>query len=444
MAEFVARARPAGNVPTKHIGVRPTGRELLRDDVRLFRIGAAVIAIAVLDHAFVHPEPGTSAADHLASGLIPTAIAALAAFSYPRLRPGLRACIALVFGSLSLVAGITDGLRHVVINSLSGDDVTAILAAVAGAGLMFVGASTLWRSRRLDERPRRRYARRGLEAVVAATLAVLVVVPTGMAILATHGARAPVPAANLGAGYRSVSFSTDDGLKLAGWYVPSRNGAAVIVSPGRSPSVQEHARVLVAHGYGVLVFDRRGEGASQGDINLYGWSGDKDLLAAVRFLQHQPDVRRGAIGGLGLSVGGEMLLQTAAESPGLKAVVSEGAGRRSLRDHLHIPGLGAVQKWLTPWVAQTGALMVMSNHSVPPDLAHVVSRISPRPLLLIRALHGLDDESLNRVYFANARQPKALWEVPQGGHTGALQAGPQQYESRVVGFLDRALLGGNA
>ena len=163
----------------------------------------------------------------------------------------------------------------------------------------------------------------------------------------------------------------------------------------------------------------------------------------MRSLQRQPDVRHGAIGGLGLSVGGEMLLQTAAENPGLKAVVSEGAGRRSLREHLHIPGLGAVQKWLTPWVAQTGALMVMSNHSVPPDLARILSRISPRPILLIRGLNGLDDESLNRVYFANARQPKALWEVPQGGHTGALEALPQQYESRVVGFFDRALLRGN-
>ena len=65
------------------------GARLLRDDVRLFQIGAAVIAIAVLDHAFVHPEPGTSAGDHLASGLIPTAITVLAALSYPRLR---RAC----------------------------------------------------------------------------------------------------------------------------------------------------------------------------------------------------------------------------------------------------------------------------------------------------------------------------------------------------------------
>ncbi len=94
---------------------------------------------------------------------------------------------------------------------------------------------------------------------------------------------------------------------------------------------------------------------------MYGWNGDRDLLGAVTFLQRQPDVHPGRIGGLGLSVGREMLLQTAAETTGLGAVVSEGAGTRSLRQHLPIPGLGSVQKWLTPWVVQTGALMVMSN-----------------------------------------------------------------------------------
>ena len=451
MAELLRRPQRAGvpqRVPaparTAHledVGLGPRAQELIRDRVRLFQVGAAVIAIAVADDAFVHPEPGTSAGDHLASGLIPIAIAVLAALVYPRLCAGVRACLALVFGALALDAGIVDGIRHIVINTMSGDDVTAILATFAGAGLLVLGAVTLWDSRRLDRPRRRRYTRRALESVLAAVLTVLVVVPVGMAILATHVARAPVPGANLGAPYRTATFTTSDGLRLSGWYVPSRNGAAVIVSPGRSPQVQAHARMLIRHGYGVLLFDVRGEGQSQGDRNMYGWSGDKDLIAAVTFLRRQPDIRHGEIGGLGLSVGGEMLLQTAAETTGLKAVVSEGAGRRSLREHLHIPGLGAVQKWLTPWVVQTGALMVMSNTAPPPDLAQLVSRISPRPILLIRAMHGLDDESLNRVYYAHARQPAALWEVPRGGHTRALAALPQQYQARVVGFFDRALLG---
>ena len=415
-------------------------REFMADDARVFRVATAVIAIAVADDAFLHPEPGTSAGDHLASGLIPIALALIAVAAYPRLRAGLRACTALIFGALALDAGIVDGVRHVLISTFTGDDLTACLAAIAGAGLVVLGSAVLWRERRLDERHLRRYGRRSLEGLLAAVIVFIAVVPIGMAILATHVARAPVPAANLGTAYRSVSFTSGDGLKLAGWYVPSQNGAAVIVPPGRSPAVQAHARMLIRHGYGVLLFDRRGEGQSQGDRNMYGWSGDKDLLGAVAFLQGQPDVHQGRIGGLGLSVGGEMLLQTAAERSGLKAVVSEGAGRRSLLEHLHIPTLGAVQKWLTPWIAQTGALMVMSNASPPPYLGDLVARIAPRPILLIYSGHGLDDESLNRVYYADAHQPKTLWEVPRGGHTGALQAVPVEYEARVVSFFDHALL----
>ncbi len=66
-----------------------------------FRAALAVIVVAVVDDAFVHPEPGTSAGDHLASGLVPAAIAVVAALAYPRLRPGLRGVAGLVCGVLA-------------------------------------------------------------------------------------------------------------------------------------------------------------------------------------------------------------------------------------------------------------------------------------------------------------------------------------------------------
>ena len=83
-----------------------------------------------------------------------------------------------------------------------------------------------------------------------------------------------------------------------------------------------------------MLFDRGGEGESNGDPNEFGWAADKDLKAAVRFLQQRPDVDRARIGGIGLSVGGETLLQTAAESDGLKAVVAVVAGSQSIREDL--------------------------------------------------------------------------------------------------------------
>jgi len=425
-----AEAEPAKSSSRRAAGLRET---------QWFRAAIAVIAVALLNDAFVHPEPGTSAGDHLASGLVPLAIAGVVALAYPRLRPGLRAVAGLVCGVLALTAGVVDGFRHVAIDRLAGDDLTAMLAGVAGIVLVALGAVTLWRARRLDERPLRRYGRRALVGIAAVVVGFLVVFPIAFAINATHRARTAVEAADLGRRYERVSFTTADGLRLVGWYVPSRNRAAVIAVPGRSGPVAQ-ARMLARHGYGVLLFDRRGEGESEGDFNAFGWGGDADLKAAVTFLARRPDVDAARIGGLGLSVGGEMMLEAAAEDERLRAVVSEGAGVRSLAEHWDDPGPAAVQKPFSDWVIQTLALTVLANRAPPPGLSGVVDDIAPRPLLLIRGLEGQQQEALNRVYYDAARQPRTLWEVPGAGHTAALSARPHEYERRVVGFFDRALL----
>ena len=356
---------------------------------------------------------------------------------YPRLRAGIRAITALVCGTLAVVAGAADGLRHIAVDRLGGDDVTAVLAGLAGAGLVALAIAILWRTRRLDERPARRYARRLLTGLACVVAGFLVVLPVGIAIVATHKARAPVTAVDLGRPAETVTLTTHDGLRLAASYVPSRNGAAIIAFPGRSQPVP-HARMLVRHGYGVLLLDRRGEGMSEGDYNAFGWSGEADVAAAVGFLRGRPEVDADRIGGLGLSVGGELLLQAAARTRSLRAVVSEGAGVRSLAEHLQTPGVGRMQRWLSNWVVQTGALAVLSNASPPPDLTGLVARISPRAVMLVQAEHGAGGEELNPVYLRAAGEPKSLWRA-HGGHTDALATQPGEYERRVVGFFDGAL-----
>jgi hypothetical protein len=69
------------------------------------------------------------------------------------------------------------------------------------------------------------------------------------------------------------------GVGAIALHVPSKNRAAVIAFPGRK-GPQQQARMLVRHGYGVLLFDRRGEGDSDGDPNALGWDGDRDVKAA--------------------------------------------------------------------------------------------------------------------------------------------------------------------
>jgi pimeloyl-ACP methyl ester carboxylesterase len=220
--------------------------------------------------------------------------------------------------------------------------------------------------------------------------------------------------------------------------VPSKNGAAVISFPGRAGS-QKPARMLARHGYGVLLFDRRGEGESEGDPNALGWRGYRDVDAAVRYLRHRPDVKDDRIGGIGLSVGGEMMLEDAARSHGLKAVVSEGAGERSFREYLAITDGG---KWLAApqYLMISAGTSLFSGHAPPPSLAGLVRRISA-PVFFVYGEHGQDGErNLNPTYYAHTRAPKQIWKVPGGGHVGGIAAQPKEYERRVVGFFDQNLL----
>ena len=304
----------------------------LRRERTVFRGAVAVVAAHVVDDTLVQPPSGTPATDHLVSAAVPVALLALLAWAYPRLSGFARGMLALALGPIAVVTGVEAAYYTNAVGP-SGDDFTGLLALAAGVVLLGLGAVTLWRTRRTEGTLLWRYPRRALLAVAALFAFQLLMLPLGVAYVTTHTARAVVPANELGVAYENVSFTTSDGLRLEGWYVPSRNGAAVISFPGRK-GPQRQARMLARHGYGVLLFDRRGEGRSEGEPNAWGWSGERDIKAAIAYLQHRRDVDPARIGGIGLSVGGEMMIEAAAETGALAAVVSEGAGARAFADEM--------------------------------------------------------------------------------------------------------------
>jgi uncharacterized protein len=405
-------------------------------EARLFVLGAAVIALHVIDDSFLQPSPGTSAGDHLVSGLVPLAALALAARAYGSLRGGRRGALALVLGTFGIVAGV-EAVHYASKVGPSGDDYTGLLAVPAGLLLLGLGAVTLWRTRRTGGNRPWRYVRRALLGALGVAVALFAVAPLSAGYLFTHLGRPVVPAAHLEAAYERVSFTTSDRLELAGWYVPSKNGAAVIAFPGRN-GPQAHTRMLARHGYGVLLFDRRGQGESEGDPHAFGWEGEKDIKAAIAYLERRPDVDPERIGGLGLSVGGELMLHAAAETDALKAVVSEGAGSRSVAEFRRMPDATPVQHGYETMI--TAGLTLFSDSPPPPRMHEIIGRIAPRAVFIIWTPNGVDTEALNPEYFEAAGEPKTLWAIPEADHVGGLAARPAEYERRVIGFFDEALL----
>ena len=227
---------------------------------------------------------------------------------------------------------------------------------------------------------------------------------------------------------------TAEGLDLAAWYVPSRNGAAVLSYPTRRRLPQ--ARMLVRHGYGVLLLDARGYDGSEGDPNLLGWEGAKDIDAAVAWLGRRPDVTEGRIGGIGFSVGGETMLEAAASNTGLRAVVSEGAGTRSVQGRA--PRASGLSRCRSPpcrrprWPSRAAR----RHPARRPGAAHRATANVPDLRRARRRRRGAE-----RRVLPCRLCPEGSVEDRRGGARGWARRRPQEYERRVTGFFDRALLG---
>jgi fermentation-respiration switch protein FrsA (DUF1100 family) len=408
----------------------------LATEQRIAVASIGLVGLHVVDDNFLQPEPGMSPADHLPGGLTQLAFVVAAAWAYPRVRAGARAALAFLVGFFGVLAG-TEAAYYAFADRPSGDDFTGFLSVGAGFVLLGIGSRTLWRSRRTDDSRRRRYLRRGLISAAVLALIAIVLFPVSIAYVVTHTARAVVPTPNLGAVHEDVAFTTSDGLRLEGWFVPSRNGATVVAFPGRS-GPQKHTRMLVEHGYGVLLFDRRGEGASEGDPNTFGWVGDRDLHAAADYLRSRPDVDRERIGAIGLSVGGEMLIHAAAHSDAFKAIVSEGGSGQSVRDQLeNTSTLDAI----LGYSPVTAATALFTSTLPPPSLKSEIAKIAPTAVFLVYGENGQggSEEKPNKLLHAAAHEPKQLWEVPNGQHIAGITTEPAEYERRVIGFFDQAL-----
>ena len=249
--------------------------------------------------------------------------------------------------------------------------------------------------------------------------------------------------ADRGLEYRDAEFPSADGITLRGWYLPSRNGAAIIVGHGIGGSrLLEPAGMLSRHGYGVLTFDWRAHGESDGELCTFGYHEVRDVQGALAWLREQADVDPQRIGMLGESMGAVTAIRAAAALPGIKAVVADSAypdPEEAAGNVWRSTGLPAfpfvpLQIALGEW--RTGLEMDAMR-----PLQDVVA-ISPRPILILAGGQDpITGPDAGQRYYEAAGEPKELWFEPDLGHVSFWKVAADEYEQRVVGFFDAALPG---
>jgi len=241
---------------------------------------------------------------------------------------------------------------------------------------------------------------------------------------------------------------SDDGIQLAGWYIPAGSGIGpqgptVILAhryEGNKSTMLAHA-ALLHEDYNLILFDFRNHGQSGGDQTTQGMREQDDVRAMVDWLERRKGPQQIAV--LGVSMGGASVLAEAVSDERIDAVIL---------DSTQATASGAVQAILQregyplalpgSWAVLLGTLLRTGEDISAVDPLEQVAQLAS-PLLIIEG--GRDDavgptagQDLEAAAKAADRDAR-LAVCASAGHAQSLEACPGDYRDWVLGFLSRSL-----
>ena len=228
---------------------------------------------------------------------------------------------------------------------------------------------------------------------------------------------------NIGLEFESVSFETEDRVKLSGWFIPSEDASGVILfchgNAGNISHRLESIQIFHRLGLDVFIFDYRGYGRSEGrptEVGTY-----RDAEAAWQYLVEERQVSPNRIIVFGRSLGGAVAAWLA---------------------HMHMPE----------------ALIIESTFTSVPDIAAKLYPYLPVRLLShfkyntaeylggadcpVLIVHSRDDEIMpfghGQRLFEVAKEPKKFLEITGTHNEGFITSG-RYYEEGLNTFISMYL-----
>ena len=233
-----------------------------------------------------------------------------------------------------------------------------------------------------------------------------------------------------------VSIRADDGVRLAGWFLPRPGAPAVVLLHGYPAEKADLLPIAssLASEFTTLLVDQRYFGDSEGRATTLGFRERADLKRILDFLESHGTT---AVGVFGFSLGGAVALLTAAEDPRIRAIVAYApfADLRALGRELYgwmwlgrYPFVEAMLIW---------SRLLLGADITRPSPVEAAARVTV-PVLLV---HSRQDEQIPfrhaaQLQAALAGNPRAEFEFMDRGRHGEL---PPGFESRLARFLRRAL-----
>jgi hypothetical protein len=259
----------------------------------------------------------------------------------------------------------------------------------------------------------------GLVGLVALRDAVLAVVEHTMLYYPSRVVTR-TPAA-LGLAYQDVWFTTDDGVRLHGWWVPGRQAQPWLWLHGNAGNLTHRLDNLAAvhHrlGVSVFIFDYRGYGLSAGAPSEEGLYRDAEAaLAQLTALAGCPSTAVVVFGrSLGTAVAVELAVRTR-----VRALILENA----------FASIPAMARHLYPFLPT--AALVRSRY----DSLSKIPRVGV-PVLILHSRHDpLIPYAQGQALYAAAAEPKAFHTIEAATHYDTYLSGGAAYWEALQRFLD--------
>jgi pimeloyl-ACP methyl ester carboxylesterase len=249
--------------------------------------------------------------------------------------------------------------------------------------------------------------------------------------------RAPPPPWGIAVETATWQASCDGStFDVKGWWVPSKNGATVLLTHGSGTDraqVREELLILAGAGFGTLAFDWPGHGESTGDVKL-GAPERAAFEGAVEWLMKEKGVQPGHIGAFGISNGAALVTAFAAEDSRIAAVAAAGGFTDAMDQTAYEYG----GTW--PW-ARAAALWVVRRHLEGGNFRpiDVATKMRGRRSLFITFQ---DDPVVPARMAPELAQACGgeVYRIPGEGHATYAEGGGRPYAEKLVQFFQAALV----
>lgn len=242
---------------------------------------------------------------------------------------------------------------------------------------------------------------------------------------------------------QTLRHTTRDGTELVGYYVAAQSPSdktAVLVHGHRSNAFMmgNYAKIFYAEGYNVFMADNRGHGESGGRYVGMGWLDREDYLEWLTVLMDLTGKDTQFVLH-GVSMGAATILMMSGEASlpsGVKAIVAD-CGFTSAEDEFRYQISEMFRLPVFP-ILQIGNLeaKILAGYSFGDASALEQVKKSKTPIMII---HG-DADTYNPTVMAHTLYDavpgdRELWLVPGAEHGMALYTAPEEYATRMMGFI---------